>query len=233
MNYPSLQVNNFFDNVDYIRDYAESLTYEKPDGNYPGLRAKPEDQFGYDLFGDINSRILRLLYPDYQMFQSIGWNATSSFQKIKYEDVEAHILNKENTGKGWIHNDHESKFTSIIYLSKYDGCGTALYSPKNNYMSNFNSVKYGKADSSIKNDYYYKNPDLKLDEYYKALNEHLNSFKLDCLFNSSYNKMIGFDGSNPHGAFYNLKPREERLMFISFFRDIFAPHYPVPEMRRT
>jgi len=40
MNYPSLQVNNFFENPDYIRDYAESLTYVKPEGDYPGLRAK-------------------------------------------------------------------------------------------------------------------------------------------------------------------------------------------------
>ena len=230
MNYPSLQVNNFFDNADYIRDYAESLEYQKPGGSYPGLRAAAINEFDRVFFDNINFKIIRLLYPDYQINKNVGWNVTSSFQKIKYEDVEAHILNKEHPGKGWIHNDHESKFTSIIYLSKYDGCGTALYSPKNNYMSNFNSVK---ADASIKNDYYYKNPDLKLDEYYKALNEHLNTFKLDCLFNSSYNKMIGFDGSNPHGAFYNLKPGEERLSFISFFGDILAPYYPVPEMRRT
>ena len=230
MNFPSLQVNDFFDKPDHIRDYAESLTYEKPDGNYPGLRAKPKNQFDFNLFEDINFKIIRLLYPDYQMFQSVGWNATSSFQKIKYEDIEAHILNKEHPGKGWIHNDHESKFTSIIYLSKHDDCGTALYSSKNSHMSNFNSVR---ANPNFKNDYYHKNPNLKLDEYYKDLNEHLNTFKLECLFNSSYNKMIGFDGSNPHGAIYNLKPREERLMYISFFENIFAPHYPVPEMRRT
>ena len=230
MNFPSLQVSNFFDKPDHIRDYAESLNYQKPNGNYPGLRAKPEDQFGHELFENINFKILRLLYSDYQMFQSVGWNATSSFQKIKYEDIEAHILNKENPGKGWIHNDHESKFTAIIYLSKHNDCGTALYSSKNNYMSSFNSVR---SNPNLKNDYYHKNPNLKLDEYYKDLNEHLNTFKLECLFNSSYNKMIGFDGSNPHGAIYNLKPKEERLMFISFFENILAPHYPVPEMRRT
>ena len=66
----------------------------------------------------------------------------------------------------------------------------------------------------------------------KNLNENLNQFKLECLFNSSYNKMIGFDGSNPHGAFYNLKPGEERITYISFFRQIVAPYNHVPEMRR-
>lgn len=230
MNFPSLQVNNFFDKPDYIRDYAESLNYQKISENYPGLRAKPENEFDFNLFENINFKIIRLLYPDHQIFQTVGWNATSSFQKIKYEDIEAHILNKEHPGKGWIHNDHESKFTAIIYLSKHNDCGTALYSPKNNYMSNFNSVK---VNPDLKNDYYSKNPNLNLDNYYKNLNEHLNSFELDCLFNSSYNKMIGFDGSNPHSAIYNLRPGEERLMYISFFENIFAPHYPVPEMRRT
>ena len=230
MNFPSLQVNNFFDKPDCIRDYAESLDYHKPDGNYPGLRAKPVSGFDHNFFEEINYKIMRLLYPDFRMFQSVGWNALSYFQKIKYEDIEAHILNKENSGKGWIHNDNESKFTSIIYLSKHHDCGTALYSPKNNYISGFNTLR---TNPNFKNDYYKKNPNLKLDEYYKGLNEHLNTFKLDCLFNSSYNKMIGFDGSNAHGAIYNLKPKEERIIFISFFENIFAPHYPVPEMRRT
>jgi len=72
-----------------------------------------------------------------------------------------------------------------------------------------------------------------MDEYYKQFNDHYSKFKLDCVFNSSYNKLIGFDGSTPHGALFNLKPGEERLMYISFFYDINAPYYPIPEMRRT
>ena len=58
MNFPSLQVSNFFDKPDHIRDYAESLNYQKPNGNYPGLRAKPEDQFGHELFENIRDASL-------------------------------------------------------------------------------------------------------------------------------------------------------------------------------
>lgn len=225
MNYPSLQVNNFFEKPNYIKQFAETLTYEKPLGNYPGLRAEAKDEQSVDIVQKINYKILRLLYPDFNQFQTLTYQATSSFQKIRYEDVEAHVLNKEHSGKGWIHNDHETKFTAIIYLSENDFCGTALYSQKSGF--NFTAI-----DPTLKSLYYSKSPDLNMEDYYKHLNNHLNQFKLDCLFNSSYNKLIGFDGSNLHGAIYNLKPKEERLTFISFF-DINAPCYPVPEMRRT
>jgi hypothetical protein len=225
MNYPSLQVNNFFENPSYIKEFAESLAYEKPPGNYPGLRAEAKDEQSHDLIQKINWRILRLLYPDYNQFKNLTYETTSSFQKIRYEDAEAHILNKEHPGKGWIHGDHESKFTAIVYLSENNFCGTALYSQK----SGFN---YATCDPTPKIEYYNKSPNLNMDDYYKELNNHLNQFKLDCLFNSSYNKLVGFDGSNLHGAMLNLKPNEERLTFISFF-NINAPYYPIPEMRRT
>jgi hypothetical protein len=229
MNFPSLQVNDFFQNPNSVVDYVETLRFEKPPGNYPGLRALAQNDFDHDFFQRINLKIVKLLYSDFKVFQTVGINAHSYFQKIKYEDVEAHMLNCENPGRGWIHNDHESKFTSIIYLSKHENCGTALYTYKDEAKSNFKSVK---ANPYYKDAYYRKDPNLKLDEYYAYLNEHLNQYKLDCLFNSAYNKMIGFDGGNAHGALYNLKPGEERLIFISFFHGLIAPYYPVPEMNR-
>ena len=225
MNYPSLQVNNFFEKPNYIKEFAESLTYEKPLGNYPGLRAEAKDAEGIDLIQKINYKILRLLYPDIMQFQSLRFTASSFFQKITYDDIEAHVLNKKHPGKGWIHNDAEMKFTAIIYLSENDFSGTALYSQK----SGFNLTS---SDPTLKSEYYNKSPNLKMEDYYEYLNNHLDQFKLDCLFNSSYNKLIGFDGSSPHGGMYNLKPDEERITYISFF-DITAPYFPIPEMRRS
>ena len=225
MNYPSVQITNFLDNPDYVLNYAKRLEYEKNDGKYPGLRTKALHQIDSDFFTDINSKIIRLLYPDWDVFSSIEWQATSFFHKINYKDIEFHTLNKENPGKGWIHNDNHAKFTAIIYLSKGDGCGTGLYSKDDNF-------KLVRGNHDVKYDYYLKNNEDNIKEYLKKLNENLNKFKLECLFNSSYNKMIGFDGSNPHGAFYNLKPDEERITYISFFTYIKAPYFHIPEMRR-
>ena len=80
MNYPSLQVNNFFEKPNYIKEFAESLTYEKPLGNYPGLRAEAKDAEGIDLIQKINYKILRLLYPDFMHFQSLRFTASSCFK---------------------------------------------------------------------------------------------------------------------------------------------------------
>ena len=39
-------------------------------------------------------------------------------------------------------------------------------------------------------------------------------------------------GGYHHGAEWDLKPGEERLTLITFFYELKAPWYPVPEMRR-
>jgi len=225
MNFPSLQVNNFFDNPDYILNYANSLTYEK-ENLYPGTRTKPLHILNKELFKDINSKIIRLLYPKWDIYSQIEWSALSMFQKINYDDVKLHMLNEKNPGKGWVHNDNEIKFTAIVYLSKGKDNGTAIYSKDDG----FTLVRV--KEQQIKYDYYNGKEQSK-DIYLQSLNENINSYNIECLFNSSYNKLIGFDGSNPHGAFFNLKPDDERITFISFFTDIIAPYFPVPEMRRV
>ena len=224
MNYPTIQVVNFFENPDYILNYAESLEYEKTDGGYPGKRTKPLHEIDRGLFTDINSKIIRTLYPDWDTCDRIEYVAKTMFHKITYDDVKYHLENKEYPGKGWIHNDNESKLTSIIYLSSDKDNGTEIYSKKNG----FTTVR---CDASIKKDYYTNNK-VDLNYYLSKLNENINQHNVECVFNSSYNKMIAFDGSNPHGAFYNLKPGDERITLISFFTHIKAPYFHIPEMRR-
>jgi len=229
MNFPSLQVINFFDKPNSIKDFADTLDYVNPYGNFPGVRALPQNDYHKSVFREINTKIMRVLYPDFKVAEQLGWHPSSYFQKIKYEDVEAEILNEKNPGRGWIHCDAQSKFTAIIYLSKHDNCGTVIYSKKDKYMNTFHSVR---ANPNYKNSYYLKQNNINFDEYYNYLNYELDQYKTECVFNSSYNKLIGFDGANPHGAFYSLKPGEERVMFITFFEEIHAPYFPIPEMAR-
>lgn len=229
MNFPSIQVLNFFNNPDCIREFADKLNYKNPYGNFPGSRATPETDYEHSVFMEINAKIIRLLYPDYKVSQNIKWNAQSHFQKIRYEDVEAEIQNTQNPGKGWIHNDAQSKFMAIVYLSKQDNCGTVTYSKKDIVKNEFNSVR---VSSKYKNAYYNRDPNLNFDEYYEVFNRELDQYKTECVYNSTYNKLIGFDGATPHGALYNMKPSDERVMFITFFEDILAPYFPVSEMAR-
>ena len=224
MNFPTLQVSNFFDNPDYILNYAKTLEYEKSDGAYPGKRTKPLHKINRDLFTDINNKIIRVLYPDWNVFNDIEYLVITQFHKITYDDIKHHTENKEHPGNGWIHNDHLSKFTSIIYLSPGKDNGTAIYSKKDG----FTTVR---DDHSVKQKYYLNN-EVDLNYYLSKLNENINQYNIECVFNSAYNKMIGFDGANPHAAIHNLKPGEERITLISFFENIKAPYFHIPEMRR-
>lgn len=231
MNYPTMQVTDFFNNPEYISDLAYSLEYEKSEGNYPGCRTKPLHEINSDLHRNISNRILRLLYPDFNIFANLSWVNTAYFQKISYDDVEFNILNKENSGKGWIHQDSTAKYTVIVYLSKGEGSGTAIYSREDGFNTagpELDDVNW----CDVKYNYITKTEPTTLDEFSKSLNAHTKKFKMQCLFNSSYNKMIGFDGATPHGAVFNLNPGEERITYISFFNQIVAPYTPMAEMRR-
>ena len=223
MNFPSLQVLNFLENPDGIVDFANTLTYER-DNYSAGVRSQPLHEYKNTIFNNVNSRIIRLLYPDPVICESVLWSATTYFHKIKYEDVELIINDTKNQNKGWIHQDNFTKFTSITYLSKGRENGTAIYSPKEVYDL--------KKDEDIKYDHYRgKKVDQK--QFSEELNRNLNKYNVECIFDSSYNKMIGFDGSSHHGALYNMKPGEERLTLISFIKSITAPHFPMSEMRRV
>lgn len=225
MNYPSVQVGNFFDNPNYVLDYCNSLEYHKSDGGYPGARTKSLRDLDSSLFAKINSKIIRLLYPDWNVYQKIQWNADTFFQKINDEDVKLHLDNKEHPGKGWIHNDFPSKFTAIIYLSKEKDCGTIIYSKKDGFVWENNNDDFKRS--------YYKKEKQNSKLYMKELNKNLNQYDVECTYNSSFNKLIGFDGATPHGAFFNMKPQQERITLISFISYINVPYFPIPEMRRT
>jgi len=222
MNFPSLQVLNFLDNPDDIVDYANTLSYEK-DNYSAGKRTSALHEFDKTIFNNVNYRIMRLLYPDAITWDKITWNAMTYFHKIKYEDVDLIINNEKNPCKGWIHQDNFCKFTSITYLSKGKDNGTAIYSPKNVFDL--------KKDEDIKYDHY-RGKEVDKEQFSKELNRNLDKYNVECMFGSSYNKMIGFDGSSHHGALYTMKPGEERLTLISFIKSINAPYFPMAEMRR-
>ena len=232
MNYPTLQVTDFLNNPKHVSDLAESLEYIKSEGGYPGSRTKPLHEIDPDLYKNINNKIIRLLFPEHNVFRNISWTSASFFQKITYEDVEFNILNKENSGKGWIHQDGSAKYTAMIYLSKGEGSGTAIYSREDGFNTTNPETKDEIDWVQVKNNYITKTKPLTLDDFSKSLNSHVKKFRTECLFNSSYNKMIAFDGATPHGAVFKLNPGEERITFITFFYEILAPYTHIAEMRR-
>ena len=215
MYYPLYYTPNFFDNADEIRQWAIGLEYHKPkDGRYPGARTKQLHTVDNNFYDFTHLKILSLIYG--KEVGRVSWESNSFFQLIKYEDIK-----EDNFG--WIHTDNDSMLTSIIYLTPgITNSGTSLYkSKKLGYQtktpkSKFDYYKSGKTTKE------YKNEQLEFSKNYQKI----------VSINSDYNSMTAFDGGYNHGAEWDLKPGEERLTLITFFTNINAPWYSIPEMRR-
>jgi hypothetical protein len=203
MIWPNLCVDNFFQEPDKVVEFANSLTFTKPEkSNYPGKRSQLLYLINTEFFEFSTLKILSLLYPT--ECKKLSWNATQYFQKIpanlKYD--------------GWVHTDEQYEFTCIIYLSKFLNCGTSIYHPKNSY---------GYIRNVKEKDEYFTNNDPKTySKIEKAKKENNNSFEETIRFNSKYNRLILFDGANYHSSnvFNHENNDEERLTLITFFKKV-------------
>jgi len=77
MLFPTIIVDNFFDNPDFVRDYGLSLSYSKTQKNYPGIRT---DQTEDNFFQFATEKMMAILYP--MNYTNMVWRANQFFQKI-------------------------------------------------------------------------------------------------------------------------------------------------------
>jgi len=232
MNFPSIYCKNFFNSPNDILEISKNLNFNySKTGDYPGKRTESLHISNVNLFKHINSKIIRLLYPEFNLYENIQWSAKTYFQKIKYDDVEFNIKNKEYPNKGWVHKDFNSKISAIIYLNKdINNSGTSINVPKKEASINLLKTQ------DLKRIYYSKN--FKKDDvnffqnYQKELNNNLIKFNELINFKSYYNSIAVFDSSEYHSANYDLKQNEERLTIISFIDKINTTSYHIPEMNR-
>ena len=213
MIWPTIIVDNFFEDPNKIIEYSKKLTFKKDEqGEWPGERANTVQEI--DFFNWVIYRIVRILYP--MNHREISWNCSQNFQKIDgniYRD------------SGWVHSDDPCEITAIIYLSKHKNCGTSLYTKKNFSNSTMHSDK--KIES-----YQTLNFDGKL----KYLEENNNLFEKNLTVDSKFNRLLIFDSNQFHGAdmFRDNENKEERFTLITFFNHIHCANikYPITEMKR-
>ena len=217
MYFPNYQIHSFYDNPDEVVNYSQTLLFEKSDtGRYPGTRSKSLHEINENLFTYSCQKVLKSIYgPDYK---NVSFFAQNYFQLINPNDL------KENEKQGWIHVDPDSILTAIIYLTKnINTAGTTLFTAKTEGDGIITS------NSELRKQYYLEG---KVPENYKEkLLENNNRFEKLATFYSKYNSMIAFDGSNFHGAEFDLQ-NENRLTQIIFFYEINAKYYPYPEIRK-
>ena len=219
MIFPNLCVDNFFDHPDDLVTFANTLSYS-PDntGHWPGVRCPSLNEINYNLYNKICTKILALYYPD--SIKSLAYRSSLYFQKIpdnlKYD--------------GWVHTDDTVEMTALIYLSKHLNSGTSIYKAKN-------------LDAVIKNGEskwaYLRGENIPEKKIKKAKEENNNQFYKTIEYNSIYNRIITFDGSQYHAAeTFNNKSEDgsERLTLICFFYQISHAEkqiqYPIPTSKR-
>jgi hypothetical protein len=202
MIYPTIILDNFFNDPIKIVQFANSLEYyQDNEGKWPGKRTKELHEINKSFFENYGSKILSILYPT---VKEKNFNCSLSFQKIS----------KEYINKGWIHKDDDFDFTTIIYLSQHKECGTSLFDSKNisNEILNYKNKK----NMHLKKDF---------KEEMKYLDENNSQFIETIKINSKFNRLIMFDGAQYHAAqkFIENNIEEERLTLIGFFSNIYFP----------
>jgi len=220
MMWPTLIVDNFFDDPDKIINLSKQLKFKRSQSHkWPGSRSPQLDTVDKEFFHWSTKKIMMLLFP--MNVGNLKWRAIQHFQKIPYKTY----------GKsGWIHKDDASEFTVIIYLSRHRKSGTALYTPKKFFVSAIHS------DKKIE---FYKNPENVRtgEQWRKKANSH---FEKVVDLHSNFNRLILFDGNQWHGADSFGTDKEDRLTLITFFVDVAIEtstggdplRYPIPMMRR-
>jgi len=205
MIWPTVCIDNFFDNPDKVVEAANSFPYKKDEtGKWPGKRCEHVGNLHYELFLYSTKKIVASIFPN--EYKNLQWNCTQYFQKIKSED---------HKGPGWVHKDDQAEFTCIIYLSKNPNNGTSLF-------SNNNFFNYKKDENTtVKWKYIKENKTSTSKIYQNALKDNNSNFTKTCSFNSIYNRMILFDSHQSHGVDnFDNEDNEERLTLITFFYDV-------------
>lgn len=202
MIYPTIILDNFFNDPIKILKFAKSLEYyQSNDGKWPGERTKQLYEIDKCFFESFGSKILSVLYPT-----------------IKYKSFNCslyfHKISKNHINKGWVHTDTDNDFTSIVYLSQHKECGTSIFDSKK--ISS--ETLHGQNKKNM-----YLNKNFKEEEKY--LNENNNQFIETIKINSKFNRLIMFDGAQFHSAqkFVEDSIEEDRLTLVGFFNNIYFP----------
>ena len=188
MTYPITIIDDFFEDPDAIVEIANNLKYYPPDiGNWPGVRTKGLHLEENRLFTYVGERIHLLFHdtvPDV-------WELQLHFQKIKpFHEEKYHKKNR-----GWIHQDIDTLFGGIVYLTKdpEPDTGTSIYSAKKGYALQF------KDEIKMKEDLYV-GKDIDDTQYYEAWDRAHEQYVETVSVKNVYNRFVMFNNKTHHGV---------------------------------
>jgi hypothetical protein len=218
MYFPTICVDNFFNDPDLVRNFALSLEYYEGE-NFPGKRTK--------LLSDLSPHYFslfceKLFYLNFDLKEKeVSWEVQTYFQLIspnEYEEVDV----------GWIHQDINYVYAGIIYLSPLisKDCGTSIFRKKKDYNYNYslnNEYKiemFTEFNSNNKKKYIEKNK------------ENNDMYEETIKFNNIYNRLICYDASQFHGVNKLYDEKNVRLTQVFFVNKIKSDYFPIPSSKQ-
>jgi|TARA_B100000427_G_scaffold196188_1_gene163071 hypothetical protein len=215
--YPITIVDDFFEDPDAIVKMANELKYYPPDtGNWPGMRTKQlhvvEDRF-FQYFGE---KIMLLFHdntPEY-------WKLQSHFQKI----LPFHEDQYDKLNRGWIHQDLDTYFGGIVYLTKdpEPDTGTSIYKTTTGFAMQYASELKLKERK-------YRGEEVDREEYCKAYDAAHAQYKESVKIENVYNRFVMFNNKTHHGV--QTFGTKERLTLNFFGMEVTGKKPPLVRSR--
>ena len=217
MYFPITIVDNFYENFNEIREYALNCEYvEKIKFSMPGVHTKFLHELNPLLFNKATSKLLSIFY-DRKTMRNVRFECRTKFEKI-------YSYGKSYNKEGWIHKDEDNKLSAILYLNGEYEEGTSFYVNKNLGDIDYSLMKY-KEQLYSKN-----NPNI--DEYNNCLLKHNSQFKEILKVPLIENRLVIFDSSIFHRSNGLGNENNPRIIQTFFFGQIYAEHFPIPELNR-
>jgi hypothetical protein len=200
--FPTIVVDEFYEDPDLWREFALDQTFFKGDrGNWPGLRTDLLHLINRDLFEVTLKKLLFVL-------KQYGITKVSSLET-------GFQLIDETYGRGWVHDDDPSfQVAGIIYLNEDAplNSGTSLYED----CDDFDGETYAKLFAE---DVVNASPEERK-QFIKYRNEQVSHFTQTIEVGNVYNRCVIFDSRHWHSAdnFFGNSTEDTRLTQVFFIK---------------
>jgi len=220
MYFPSICVDNFFNNPKEIREFALTLDFYDTSvigGTWPGKRTKPLHIISPNYFQLFTKKLLSLIFP-------IRMNVTPTFIcQTCFHLIEPYGGN--GIESGWVHSDDDCILAGLVYLTENidSNCGTTIFRPKKitNIVTN---VEHKEA--------MYTNRNINKELLNAKRKENNDQFEETIVYKNIFNRLIAYDATNYHSpSSFEYSGNESRLTQVFFFKHISSPYFPIPESK--
>jgi hypothetical protein len=217
--FPTVCVEDFFDDPDSIRKYALSLEYPENPGHYPGRRSLDLRELNPEFYNNFCKKIFEIYFDG----QPDDWSVECKFQLIETPNEDKTSI--KNTG--WIHRDSNCIFGGLIYLTPDADLdsGTAIYKKvKPEEADIFKKRTEENYSITVKKMFFVHNQD---EGYDATLSDWNSGYVETARFANIYNRLICFESTQHHAAtslYVTGQPRLTLVFFVNGIKPFVEPN---------